>query len=163
MDMKQLRIYIDTSVFGGCFDEEFKKPSKALFRAIKAKQAIPLISDILIAELARAPEAVQNLLSATLKWGNVERLEATKEALDLQQAYIDAGVVVQKFADDALHVAHATIARADVIVSWNFKHLVNPAKIRSFNGINMANGYGMIVILSPEDVIMIMETENEKD
>jgi hypothetical protein len=77
--------------------------------------------------------------------------------------YRDASVVVQKFADDALHVAHATIARADVIVSWNFKHLVNPAKIRSFNGINMANGYGMIVILSPEDVIMIMETENEKD
>jgi predicted nucleic acid-binding protein len=157
--MKQLRIYIDTSVFGGCFDEDFKKPSKALFRAIKAKQAVPLISDILIAELARAPEVVRNLMSATLKWGNVERLEATKEALDL----IDAGVVVQKYADDALHVAHATIARADVIVSWNFKHLVNPAKIRSFNGINMANGYGMIVILSPEDVVMIMEKENEKD
>jgi predicted nucleic acid-binding protein len=96
MDMKQLRIYIDTSVFGGCFDEEFKKPSKALFRAIKAKQAIPLISDILIAELARAPEAVQNLLSATLKWGNLERLEATKEALDLQQAYIGCGCSCSK-------------------------------------------------------------------
>jgi hypothetical protein len=66
-----------------------------LFRAIKAKQAVPLISDILIAELARAPEVVRNLMSAMLKWGNVERLEATKEALDLQQAYIDAGVVVQ--------------------------------------------------------------------
>jgi hypothetical protein len=66
-----------------------------LFRAIKAKQAVPLISDILIAELARAPEVVRNLMSAMLKWGNVERLEATKEALDLQQAYIDAGVVAQ--------------------------------------------------------------------
>jgi hypothetical protein len=72
--MKQLRIYIDTSVFGGCFDEEFKKPSKALFRAVKVNRATPLISDILIAELARAPQEVQDLLSATLKWGNAERL-----------------------------------------------------------------------------------------
>ena len=68
-----------------------------------------------------------------------------------------------KYADDALHVAHATIARADVIVSWNFRHLVNPAQIRSFNGINLAKGYGMIVILSPEAVIMMEEKENEKE
>ena len=160
--MKHMRIYIDTSVFGGCFDEEFKKPSKALFRAIKANRATPLISDILIAELARAPQVVQDLLSATLKWGNAERLEVTKEALALQQAYINADIVVPKYADDALHVAHATIARADVIVSWNFRHLVNPAQIRAFNGINFANGYGMIVILSPEAVIMMEEKENEK-
>jgi hypothetical protein len=117
----------------------------------------------LIAELVRAPQEVQDLLSRTLKWGNFERLDATVETLELQQAYLDAGIVVPKYADDALHVAHATIARADVIVSWNFKHLVNPAKIRAFNGINMVKGYGMIVILSPEDVIMIMEKENEKD
>ena len=93
----------------------------------------------------------------------MERLEANEEALSLQQAYMNAGIVVQNYADDALHVAHATIACADVIVSWNFKHLVNPAQIRSFNGINMSKGYGMIVILSPEDVIMIMEKENEED
>lgn len=72
--MKQRRIYIDTSVFGGCFDEEFKKPSKALFRAIRGKKAIPLISDILIAELSRAPQEVRNLLATMLKWGNEERL-----------------------------------------------------------------------------------------
>lgn len=161
--MKKLRIYIDTSVFGGCFDEEFRKPSKALFRAVKAGKVVPLISDILIAELARAPEVVRNLLSVMLRLGNIERLETTKEALELQQAYMDADIVVEKYADDALHVAHATIARADVIVSWNFKHLVNPAKIRSFNGINIMKGYGMIVILSPEDAINVMEKENEKD
>jgi hypothetical protein len=72
---------------------------------------------------------------------------------------MNAGVVVPKYADDALHVAHATIARADVIVSYNFKHLVNPTQIRSFNGINLANRYGMVVILSPEAVIMIEENE----
>ena len=91
------------------------------------------------------------------------RLEASEETLALQQAYMNAGIVVQKYADDALHVAHATIARADVIVSWNFKHLVNPAQIRSFNGINMTKGYGMVVMLSPEDMILIMEKEDEKD
>jgi predicted nucleic acid-binding protein len=160
--MKHMRIYIDTSVFGGCFDEEFKKPSKAFFRAIKANRATPLISDILIAELARAPQEVQDLLSAMLKWGHAERLEVTEETLALQQAYVNAGIVVPKYADDALHVAHATIARADVIVSWNFKHLVNPAQIRSFNGINLANGYGMIVVLSPETVVRMEKKKNEK-
>jgi len=79
--MKKMRVYIDTSVFGGCFDEKFKKPSKALFRAIKANKATPLISDILIAELARAPQEVRNLLSAVLKWGNAEELETTEEAM----------------------------------------------------------------------------------
>lgn len=160
--MNRMRVYIDTSVFGGCFDEEFKKPSKALFRAIKANKATPLISDILIAELARAPQEVQKLLSAVLKWGNAEELEMTEEALTLQQAYMSAGLVTPKYADDALHVAHATIARADVIVSWNFKHLVNPGQIRAFNGINLAKGYGMVVILSPETVVMMEEKQNEK-
>jgi hypothetical protein len=111
----------------------------------------------------RNGQEVQDLLLAMLKWGNAERIEVTEEALALQQAYMNAGIVVQKYADDALHVAHATIARADVIVSWNFKHLVNPAKIRSFNGINLANGYGMMIILSPETVVMMEEKENETE
>lgn len=155
--MKRIRVYIDTSVFGGCFDEEFKKSSRALFRAIRANKATPLISDILIAELARAPREVRGLLSAVLRQGNVEKLETTEEALTLQQAYMKAGIVSPKYADDALHVANSTIARADVIVSWNFKHLVNPRQIRAFNGINLAMGYGMVVILSPETVVMMEE------
>ncbi len=75
----------------------------------------------------------------------------------LRDAYLRAGVVTPKYADDALHVAQATLARVDVIVSWNFKHLVNPTRIRMFNGVNLAQGYGLVVIMTPSEVIGFLE------
>ncbi|MCZ7571623.1 MAG: hypothetical protein M5U01_23995 [Ardenticatenaceae bacterium] len=160
--MKPLRVYVDTSVFGGCFDREFSQPSQALFAAIQQGQAQALLSDILIAEIARAPQPVQVLLAQTIQ-GGAEVLEATQEAVELQEAYLTAGVVTTKFADDALHVAQATLARADVIASWNFRHLVHPTKVRGFNGVNVANGYGLMVVLTPADVVRILEDrENEQ-
>jgi hypothetical protein len=81
----------------------------------------------------------------------------------LQDAYLSASVVSKRYANDALHVAQATIARADVIVSWNFKHLVNPSRIRAFNGVNMAQGYGQIIIMTPSDIIKILEEGDEKE
>jgi hypothetical protein len=90
-----------------------------------------------------------------LKLGNAEELETTAEALTLQQANMRADLVLPKYTDDALCVARATITHADVIVSWNFKHLVNPAQIRAFNGITLAEDYGMVVILSPEYFLVL--------
>lgn len=63
--------------------------------------------------------------------------------------------------DDALHVALATISCADVIVSWNFKHLVNPVRIRKFDGVNVMNGYGPVVILTPGDFVSSLEVDDE--
>jgi hypothetical protein len=68
--------------------------------------------------------------------------------------------VTPKYSDDALHVAQATLARADVIVSWNFKHLVNPTRIRMFNGVNLGQGYGLVVIMTPSEVLGVLEEGN---
>lgn len=158
--MARLRVYIDTSVFGGCFDKEFSQDSQALFRAISSGTVTALLSATLLRELEEAPERVRALLVQTLG-GSCERIDVTPEMIDLRDAYLDAEVVVATYADDALHVAQATIAQADVITSWNFKHLVNPVRIRAFNRVNAARGYGEVVILTPGDIVRMQENSHE--
>jgi len=70
----------------------------------------------------------------------------------LAQAYIDAGILSSSRMADAIHVAAATVARADLILSWNFRHIVNYDRIRKFNGVNALNGYPPIEIYSPLEV-----------
>lgn len=147
-----LRVYLDTSVFGGYYDDEFKQSTAPVFEAFFTGQASALISEILVAEIVDAPERVQQLLGRLLKIG-CEQLALTAETEALRDAYVAAGVVSPKWAEDALHVAHASLARADVIASWNFKHLVNPLRIRGFNTVNARLGYGAMVIMTPDDIV----------
>ncbi len=158
--MKRMRVYFDTSVLGGCFDREFQNASRQLVQAAYAERILPLLSEILLRELTEAPASVQQLLSRLMQ-GEVERLEVNDDAAELHEAYLRTGVVPPRYADDALHVALATVARADVLVSWNFKHLVNPVRIRAFNGVNIAQGYGPIIILTPSDIVGLLERPNE--
>lgn len=158
--MKRMRVYFDTSVLGGCFDAEFQDASRRLVEAAYSEQILPLISEILLRELTEAPANVQQLLSRIML-GNIERLEVDEEAVELHEAYLTTGVVPPRYADDALHVALATVARADVLVSWNFKHLVNPIRVRAFNGVNTAQGYGPIIIMTPSDIVGLLEQTDE--
>lgn len=157
-----MRVYLDTSVFGGCFDEEFQAASQKLFDAVLNGRVVALISDTLVGELVSAPEQVQNLLQRVIDSG-CERLILNRETEQLQDAYLTAGVVTPQYADDALHVAHATLARADVIVSWNFKHLVNPSRVRAFNGVNIAQGYGPVIVMTPSDIVGVLEESDEEE
>ena len=160
--MKQLRIYIDTSVLGGYFDDEFMESTQRFFNLLMEGHFILLVSDMLAEEIAKAPQQVQDLLSDVIKEG-IEQLRISDEALDLRDAYINAGAITERYADDAMHVALATLARADVVASWNFKHLVNPFRIRAFNGVNAMQGYGPIVILTPGDLNQILEENDEQE
>lgn len=76
------------------------------------------------------------------------------DASALAQAYLDHGVVGPGSRADALHVALATVGGADVLVSWNFKHIVKLEKIRVFNAVNLVEGYGLIEIRTPKDVLV---------
>jgi len=145
-------------VFGGCFDKEFSRDSQAFFRAISSGAITALLSATLLRELEEAPQRVRDLLPRTLD-ENCERIDVTPEMIDLRDAYLDAKVVTATYADDALHVAQATIAQADVITSWNFKHLVNPMRIRAFNRVNIARGCGQVVILTPSDIVRMQENK----
>jgi len=150
--MKRLRIYVDSSVFGGCFDREFEEESRRFFDLVRASEITVLISNVTLAELERAPRKVQEV-AASIPPETVERLEAAEEAERLRDAYLAAQVVPPNFAEDALHVAMATIEGADVIVSRNFKHLVNIQRIRAFNAVNLLQGYQPIDIRSPLEVL----------
>lgn len=156
-----LRVYIDTSVFGGYFDEEFADLTRPFFDALFAGTLIPLISDTLIAELTAAPQPIRDLLERVLPL--CERLSLSVEVVQLQQTYLRANVVTPKYADDALHVAQATVAHAEVLVSWNFRHLVKPDKVRQYNGINLGAGYGLLFVMTPVDVFKMLEVQDEPD
>jgi predicted nucleic acid-binding protein len=150
--MKKLRVYIDTSVIGGCFDEEFSADSQALLDLARNGDIVLIVSDLLVAELERAPEQVKNVY-AVLPVHAMERVNADEETDRLRKAYLAAGVVGPSSYDDALHVATATSARCDLIVSWNFKHIVHFDKIRGYNAVNILEGYQTIAIHSPKEVV----------
>ena len=152
--MRQQRIYIDTSVAGGCLDQEFHVESKALFEmAIRGEIAL-ILSDLLFQELEDAPADVLAVL-AGLPEQAYKMVGSTPEAELLRQAYLDAGVLGPAWEDDALHVALATVHRADLVVSWNFKHMVHVDKIRRFNAVNLVQGYPPIDIRSPLEVVSL--------
>ncbi len=144
------RIYIDTSVFDGHFDEEFKDHTIPLFERIKAGEFIILYSTVTQDELENAPEKVKELVKS-LKVDLTEFIETTDEAVDLATEYITEKVVGQTSFADCLHIALATINRADFLVSWNFKHIVNIERIRGYNSINIKNGYKQLEIRSPRE------------
>lgn len=150
--MKRLRIYIDTSVLGGCFDDEFAEISRAFLDLARGGELVLLISDLMLQELDQAPNHVRDLPD-TLPTEFVELLVRDQESILLRDAYIGAGVLGEASSNDALHVALASVAKADLVVSWNFKHIVHVEKIRGFNAVNMREGHPMIDIRSPREVV----------
>lgn len=150
--MRKLRIYIDTSVVGGVFDDEFKEESKRLFEMASEGSFVILISDILIDELREAPKDVNEYIS-NISTEVIEPVFSNKETAKLRDAYINAKVLGKASISDAHHVALATVYNADMILSWNFKHIVHYDKMRLFNAVNILNGYNGISIYSPPEVI----------
>ena len=146
------RIYIDTSVVGGFFDNVFAVETKALFERLNNKEVIFVLSNVLKKELLKAPTMVKNLL-LQYEEDCFEHVELTPEAEFLANCYIDAGVVGQTSIDDCQHIAIATINKVDVLASWNFKHIVNLKRIRGYNGINMKMGYITLEIRNPRELI----------
>jgi predicted nucleic acid-binding protein len=122
------RIYIDTSVFGGLFDEEFAEHTAPLFERLKNDEFILLFSAVTQDELTNAPEKVRALVR-DIKTGSTEFIEITNETIELATEYITEKVVGQTSFADCLHIALATINRADFLISWNFKHIVNVQRI----------------------------------
>lgn len=111
-----------------------------------------LVSELLTKELTLAPSEVQAVL-ADLPPEHLEEVPLCSEAEELRDGYLEAGILGPTSADDAHHVALATVAKADLIVSWNFKHIVHVDKIRLFGAVNLTRGYAVIDIRSPLEVV----------
>jgi len=147
--MKQ-RIYLDTSVFGGHFDEEFADHTIPLFDRLRNGDFTLLFSTVTQDELSTAPRKVRELVES-VKIDDTEFLEVTGETVDLATEYITEKVVGQTSFADCLHIALATTNRADFLISWNFKYIVNIQRIRGYNSINIKNGYRLLEIRSPRE------------
>ena len=150
--MKQLRIYIDTSIVGGFFDVEFEKETKLLFQRLENREVVFVTSDMLVGELDKAPSCVKHLLDK-YDGSFVEKVLLTDEAKDLAEKYVAEKVVGEASLDDCRHIALATINKVDVLASWNFRHIVNLTRIRGYNAVNLKNGYATIEIRNPKDLV----------
>lgn len=135
--MKKIRVYVDTSVFGGVFDDEYKKASSIFFKQVKLNLFEIFISPIVSNEISLAPLQVQDYYTDILPHANI--IDISDEALELRDSYLNAKIISKKYSNDALHVALATTSECSIIVSWNFKHILE--------------GYQQISIYSPLEVI----------
>jgi predicted nucleic acid-binding protein len=149
--MKQ-RIYIDTSVLGGYFDKEFETDTKLFFKRILNQEYLVHLSPISQIELLPAPQRVKDLVQ-DIPQNCLVMLDFSAEARELANHYISERILGKASLNDAYHIAIATINRIEVLVSWNFRHIVNLDKIRLFNAINLKFGYPVIDIRSPKELI----------
>jgi len=148
--MKQLRVYIENSVIGGYFDDEFSEATKKLFDKFRNGEYLAVISNHTYGELDNgAPENVKSNLETI----SYEKINVTETMLDLTQKYMDEKIVSESYRSDALHIAIATVSGVDVLVSWNFKHIVNLNRIKLFNSVNLKEGYKLLEIRTPLEVI----------
>ena len=146
------RLYFDTSVFGGVFDEEFQIETQKLFDMVLNGQIICVYSNLTLSELENAPESVKNFFKK-LPEDRLEKVEVTEEGTLLAQKYVNEKVVGRTSFDDCLHISTATLNKVDFLISWNFKHIVNVFRIRGYNSINIREGYSQLDIRSPKEII----------
>ena len=148
----EARIYTDTSVLGGCEDEEFAEHSVRLLDGFVRGERVLVLSSLTVQELAAAPREVRRRLSSVPE-EHVEMLQLDAEASEVAEAYIAAAVLSPRMRADAQHIAIATVGRIDVLVSWNFKHIVNLERIHGYNSVNLRKGYPIIEIRTPREVL----------
>jgi hypothetical protein len=161
MPKQPIRVYADTSVFGGVFDEEFAADSREFFDEVTGGEFLLVVSPVIETELEQAPKYVRRFFDECA--ARAESVTVSDAARQLRDAYVSAGIVTEKYLADALHVALATVAACRVIVSWNFKYIVHFDKIPLHNQVNALMGFQAIAIHSPQEVIAYEAGTDEKD
>ena len=158
MNLRTLYVYADTSVFGGVFDEEFHQASQSFFDMVRQERFNLLTSDVVREELEAAPTDVLGFFEEMLDFARI--VDVSKEALQLREAYLKAGILTGQWSTDALHVALATVEDCTMIASWNFRHIVHFSKIPLYNAVNTLHGYSNIAIHSPLEMIYYEDEED---
>ena len=146
------RVYVDTSVVYGALSQRFERETKPFWDAVFNGKICVILSDVLEGEIQRSPQNVRDFYR-TIPESQIERSFSTDESNKLAERYITEGVVGKSSLDDCRHIALATLAHASVLVSWNFKHVVNINRIRGYNSVNEKLGYSRIEIRTPYEVI----------
>jgi hypothetical protein len=152
-------LYLDTSVVGGYFDDEWKEATREMFSQADLGLYHLVASVVTAREVMGAPPEVQAHFASAFS-DAAQILELTDEAENLACAYLAAGVVSPKYADDARHIAVATVNALPLVVSWNFKHLANIKREAGFNAVNLLQGWPQIRILTP---LQLLNDETDED
>ncbi|MBI4549081.1 MAG: PIN domain protein [Ignavibacteriae bacterium] len=145
------RVYVDNSVIGGKHDPEFSNYTEKLFREFRAGLYIPVVSNITANEIQGAPAEVIKTFNALFEIA--EAIELNEEAVYLAQRYIQEGKFSKRMLTDALHIATASVHRVDILVSWNFRDVVNLNKIVLYHAVNLKMGYPQIEIRNPQEIL----------
>jgi hypothetical protein len=148
----RLKIYIDTSVFSACFDEralDRKALTEELWRNRNLYECST--SALGVEELSQTPDADLRAKLHSLLDG-MHIIAVTKEMENLAEKYILMGAFTRTMYNDAVHVAAATLGGQEVLVSWNFRHLVNRRRRAVVGNINQATGLPAIEIMSPPEL-----------
>ena len=146
------RFYFDTSVLGGVFDIEFEKHSTILMEKVKLGQVKIVVSNVTEREIMNARKEIRDFYTSLPK-EFIEFVELSPDGIKLAETYIKEKVVGETHFDDCLHIAVATINNVDILVSWNFKHIVNIYRIRGYNSVNLKLGYKTLEIRSPKEIV----------
>ncbi|MCL2873695.1 MAG: PIN domain-containing protein [Defluviitaleaceae bacterium] len=150
--MHKLKLYLDTSAISHLY--QLDAPDKmsdtlALWKYIISDEYYAVISEVTARELMNAPEPKRSIIADYLNQANFKMLSVTSEVNELAQEIIRRGILTLKSFDDCMHIATAILSNCDIIVSWNFKHLVNIKTINGVREIVVSRYYKPIDIYTP--------------
>jgi len=157
--LRKLRVYLDTSVISHLDQQdspEYMQITKKFWEELKQGKYNVYISSTVITELNKCKEPKRSRLLEYMSQIELTRVEINRQVLELAQRYVNEYIIPSRFFDDAVHIAVASINECDILVSWNFKHIVRYKTIQGVNAINKLMGYREIQLVSP---LMMLEVE----
>ena len=160
--MRKLKIYLDTTVISYLYQQD--APDKMndtlrLWEEIKQGLYEVYISNVALDEISKCKEPKLSILEKHLAEINFEYVSADKEVKELAGKFIDNNILTNKSIDDCRHIACAMINECDMIVSWNFKHIVNYKTIKGVKLLSVMTGYDEVAIYTP--TILVEGEERE--
>ena len=150
------KVYMETTMFNYYFDEERGEAHEytvRLFEMVKKGFFKAYTSYYVTSELEKAHEEKRIKMLELIDKYNMIVLNENGETNRIGNLYVERKVIPKKYLTDALHIAIATVYKLDIISSMNFEHIVKPKTIRMTGDINIENGYDIIRICSPEEVV----------
>lgn len=161
--MKRLKVYLDTSVVSYLYQEdapEKMQDTLSLWELFKAGVYEVFVSDIVFREIDRCSEGKLNILLDYLGQIEYHEVETDSNTIELARKFIDFGILKKKSFDDCQHIAAAILAGCDVIISWNFKHIVNVKTIKGVKVITTLEGYKDLLIYPPS--VLLEEGDDDE-
>lgn len=161
--MQKLKVYLDTSVISYLYQEDAQEKMQdtlQLWERFKAQQYEVYISDIVINEISGCTEEKLNILMDYLNQIEYHLIITDEDTVGLAEKFIDFRILKQKSFDDCQHIASAILSGCDIIISWNFKHIVNIKTIRGVKVITTLEGYKDLLIFPPS---ALLESEDDDE